>query len=477
MGINSNFLYNKYSLKKCKQLLNIKQMKKMAMLLLLLVATVGFAQNPKYVFYFIGDGMGPSHVLGTELYLGELQGEIGRPQKMCFTQFPESAFVTTFSKSNGVTDSAASGTALATGEKTNNGHIGVKPDGTPVYSVAYAAKQAGYAVGVATTVCINHATPGAFYAHQKSRNNYVNIADEMLVAEYDFYAGGDPVYTEDKRAELYKNAESKGYAIARGYDDYKAKSSDAKRMMLYQKEVRTEVPYTIDRTADDITLAQITAAGIDFLKDKSDKGFFMMVEGGKIDYASHADDVATVFHEVMDFNNAIEEALRFYNEHPDETLIVVTADHETGGLVLGMKSNYTLNLKALKAQKKSYQQLSGELAEVSKDKNLTWATAQQMIKDALGLWGEIEVSSSRTAKFKALFEKAMSSEKNREAYIDQLCAEARSYLAEVSAVSWASGNHSGTFVPLFSIGAGSDQFNGVIDNTDVPKIIKRVVGY
>ena len=113
-------------------------------LLLLLVAIVASAgKAPKYVFYFIGDGMGPSHVLGTELYLGEMQGVIGRPQQLCFTQFPSTAFVTTFSASNGVTDSAASGTALATGNKTTNGYLGVTPDGTPVYSVAKAAQEAG----------------------------------------------------------------------------------------------------------------------------------------------------------------------------------------------------------------------------------------------------------------------------------------------------------------------------------------------
>ena len=103
--------------------------KRLFTILLLFVAITAVAgKQPKYVFYFIGDGMGPSHVLGTELYLGEKNGVIGRPQKLCFTQFPITAFVTTFSASNGVTDSAASGTALATGNKTNNGHLGVTPE-------------------------------------------------------------------------------------------------------------------------------------------------------------------------------------------------------------------------------------------------------------------------------------------------------------------------------------------------------------
>ena len=120
-------------------------------LLLLLTVATGFAQ-PKYIFYFIGDGMGPSHVLATELYLGELQGVIGRPQKLVFTQFPESAFVTTFSASNGVTDSAASGTALSTGYKTSNGRIGTDVDGNNLNSVAHYAKNSGMADALSTAL-------------------------------------------------------------------------------------------------------------------------------------------------------------------------------------------------------------------------------------------------------------------------------------------------------------------------------------
>ena len=132
------------------------------MLLLLIVAT-GFCKNPKYIFYFIGDGMGPSHVRGTELFFNEVYK---KDYRLTFTAFPQAAFVTTHSASNGVTDSAASGTALATGSKANNGNIGVDANGNDVYSVAHAAKEAGLAVGIATTVPINHATPSAFYAHK-----------------------------------------------------------------------------------------------------------------------------------------------------------------------------------------------------------------------------------------------------------------------------------------------------------------------
>ena len=429
-------------------------------LLLLLIAVTGFAQ-PKYIFYFIGDGMGPSHVLATELYLGELQGVIGRPQKMVFTQFPESAFVTTYSASNGVTDSAASGTALATGSKTSNGRIGTDADGNDIYSVAYDAKNAGMAVGIATTVCINHATPSAFYAHNESRNNYNEIAQWMLKADYDFYAGGDAKCTAEQRNDLYGRAEQQGYTIARGYKDYKAKAKKAEKMMLYQKDVAEEVPYAIDRTEDDLTLAQITKAGIDFLSKKSKKkGFFMMVEGGKIDYASHRDDAATMIQEVLDFNAAIAEAYEFYKKHKDETLIIVTADHETGGIVLGYTGEYKLNLKVLESQKVSVDNLAGMLENL---KETTWGKVAEVVKENVG----VEPRGNHNAEEAVTMTHDLANKVAYNAIYD---------LDRKALISWASGNHSGTYVPLFAIGNGADRFNGVIDNTDIPLTIMEFLG-
>ena len=429
-------------------------------LFLLLVIATAIAQ-PKYIFYFIGDGMGPSHVLATELYLGELQGVIGRPQKLVFTQFPESAFVTTFSASNGVTDSAASGTALSTGYKTSNGRIGTDANGNDVYSVAFDAKNAGMAVGIATTVCINHATPSAFYAHNENRNNYNEIAQWMLEADYDFYAGGDAKCTAEQRNDLYTRAEKQGYTIARGYDDYKAKAKKAGKMMLYQKNVAEEIPYTIDRTEKDLTLAQITKAGIDFLSRKNKKeGFFMMIEGGKIDYASHSDDAATMIHEVLDFNAAIEEAYEFYKKHKDETLIIVTADHETGGIVLGYTGQYKLNLKELASQKVSVDKLTAMLKGLGKT---TWGDIAAIVKENIGVEPRGNHNSDEAVE--------MTSD-----LAGRIANEAIYDLDRKALISWASGNHSGTFVPLFAIGEGADKFNGVIDNTDIPLTIMEFLG-
>ena len=448
--------------------------------MLLLIAVTVSAKTPKYVFYFIGDGMGPSHVLGTEYYLGELEGVIGRPNQLCFTQFPKSAFVSTYSKSNGVTDSAASGTALATGSKTKNGFLGVTMDSTPVYSVAYAAKQAGFPVGISSTVGINHATPGAFYAHQPGRSRYYEIGKDMLTADYDFYAGGDLIATSQQRDEIYAKAKEQGYTIARGYDDYKSNGKSAKKLMLYQKDVATDLPYAIDREEGDLTLAQIAEAGIEFLSKKSKKGFFFMLEGGKIDYASHADDGATALNEVIDFDNAIKVAYDFYKKHPNETLIIVTADHETGGLVLGYSGAYALNLKALKGQKVSAERMGSILRRASRARmELRWERVQELLKENFGLWGEIEMSKEETHELRAYFEQAYATTDiaKRESKLTSLATRAKQMVNSKALLSWAGPNHSASFVPLFAIGAGAENFYGVIDNTDIPKIIKKTAKY
>ena len=448
--------------------------------MLLLLVLASFAKTPKYVFYFIGDGMGPSHVLGTELYMGELKGEIGRPTKLCFTQFTNSAFVSTFSKSNGVTDSAASGTALATGHKTKNGYLGVTMENEPVYSVAHAAKEAGYAVGVSSTVSVSHATPGAFYAHQPGRSRYAEIAEDMLTAGYDYYAGGDLLCAADKREEIYAAAKEQGYTIARGYEDYKQNGKNAKKLMLYQKEVASDLPYAIDREEGDLTLAQITEAGIEYLSKKSKKGFFFMVEGGKIDYASHADDGATMLNEVIDFDNAIKVAYEFYKKHPNETLIVVTADHETGGLVLGYSGAYALNLKILAGQKVSADRMASILRRASRARmELRWERVMELLKENFGIGETVELTKEETHELRAYFEQAYATTDiaKRESKLSSIASRAKQMINHKALLSWAGPNHSASFVPLFAIGAGAENFDGVIDNTDIPKMIKKIARY
>lgn len=470
-------------------------MKKLSLLLsFLLLVLSGYAQQAKYVFYFIGDGMGVNQVQGTELYRGELEGKIGITP-IWFTQFPYATTATTFSATNGVTDSAAAGTALATGNKTQNGTIGMKQDlQTEVSSVAVWAKNKGCRVGVTTSVSVDHATPAAFYAHDPSRGSYYKIGTDLYKAGFDFYAGSDFIDPNNKdnkdgnSENLYTMAEKNGYTIARGYKDYLKKCKKADKMILFQSEKasekdRTAIPYAIDRTKDDLTLADITRSAINFLSKDLSKGFFLMVEGGKIDWACHSNDAATTFHEVADMDEAVKVAYEFYSQHPDETLIVVTADHETGGFVLGTGA-YKLNLQVLKNQKVSESGFTRILNELRKkyNNNVSWEKVQQALKENFGFWDKVKLNEKQEerllAKYNNTFKgKEAKLEKSEYAQDEPLAAEAKRIIDEIALVGWTSGGHSAGYVPVFAIGAGADLFQGRIDNTEIPIKIAKAAGY
>lgn len=459
------------------------------LMLFMLLAVVAQAQQAKYVFYFIGDGMGLNQVNTTEMYLGEKQGRIGT-EPLCFASFPVAGMATTFSASNSITDSSAGGTALATGVKTYNGAIGVDANKERVMSVAERAKRAGKKVGVTTSVSIDHATPAAFYGHQPDRSMYYEIALQLPEAGFDFYAGSGflkPARTFDKKdaPSIYPIFEQAGYTIARGLDEYKAKADGAGKMILMQKEGTnsSSLPYAIDRREGDLTLAQITESAIDFLSRDNKKGFFLMVEGGKIDWACHSNDPATMVKEVIDMDNAVRVAYEFYKKHPKETLIVITADHETGGLALG-NSNYTLNLKSLDCQKQSVDLLSRALTDLRKSKGnkATWEDVKALLTERMGFWGELTPTweqekmlrdefESSFVRNKVVFEESLYSK------TEPLAAVAKKVLSQMSKLGWTTGSHSAEYVPVFAVGAGSKLFMGKMDNTDIPKRIAKAAGY
>ena len=463
-------------------------------LLFLFVLTLQ-AQQAKYVFYFIGDGMGVNQVQGTEMYRSELKGEIGITP-LLFTQFPYATMATTFSATNGVTDSAAAGTALATGTKTKNGALGVQKDlTTEVNSVAIWAKENGSQVGISTSVSIDHATPAAFYAHQGSRSSYYNIGLDLIEAGFNFYAASDFLDPYNEKAtdgksyaNLYELTQKAGYTLARGYKDYSKKAKKSEKMILFQPEEasaidRSSLPYAIDRKKNDMSLAEITRAGINFLSKDPSKGFFFMIEGGKIDWASHSNDGTTVFQEVIDFDEAIKVAYEFYAQHPDETLIVVTADHETGGLSIGAGS-YNLNLQALKSQKLSeggFTKIINGLRKKYKNQ-VSWEVIQQALKEYFGFWDSIKLSEKQEANLKAVYEKSFCNqpvalEKSEYQQDEPLAAEAKRILNRIANLGWTSGDHSAGYVPVFAIGVKADLFQGRMDNTEIPAKIAEAAGY
>ena len=462
--------------------------------MLMLVLSVQAQQQAKYIFYFIGDGMGVNQVQGTEMYLSELKGEIGITP-LQFTQFPYATIATTYSATNGVTDSAAAGTALATGSKTMNGALGVTKDEESVSSVATWAKENGYRVGISSSVSIDHATPAAFYAHQAKRSSYYQVGLDLIEANFDFYAASDFLDPNNEKAKdgktyenLYDLTQKAGFTLARGYKEYQKKAKKAEKMILFQSEAaskkdRSAIPYAIDRKKGDMTLAEITRAGINFLSKDADKGFFLMVEGGKIDWAGHSNDAATNFREVIDFDEAIKVAYEFYSQHPDETLIVVTADHETGGISIG-NGSYNLNLQALKSQKLS----EGEFTLVinglrAKYKNqVPWEVIQQALKENFGFWDTIKLSEKQEARLKAIYDKSFGNqpvdlEKTLYSQDEPISSEAKRILNSIANVAWTSGGHSAGYVPVFAIGANAQLFQERIDNTEIPVKIAEAAGF
>ena len=458
------------------------------LLVIFLVSTV-WAQQAKYVFYFIGDGMGVNQVNGTEMYLAEQEGRIG-VKPLLFTTFPAGTMATTFSATNSVTDSSAAGTALATGEKTYNGAVSMDDDKNVLSTVAERAKKAGRKVGIATSVSVDHATPAAFYAHQPNRSRYYEIALDLPKAGFDFYAGSGflkPTTTADKKEapNVFPIIEEAGYTIARGLDEYKEKAADAKKMILIQKEGAEPscLPYAIDHEEGDLTLPEITESAVSFLSKGNKKGFFLMVEGGKIDWACHSNDPVTVFEEVIDLDNAVRVAYEFYKKHPKETLIVVTADHETGGMGLGI-GKYELHLKSLLNQKQSQDLLSKAITDLRKDKagKASWNEIKDLLTEKMGFWKELpltwEQEKMRRDEYEQSFVKnKVVFEESLYARTEPLAAAARKVMSQIAMVGWTSSSHTAGYVPVFAIGAGADLFTGKMDNTEIPKRIAKAAGY
>ena len=459
---------------------------------LLFVAMAAMAGGKaKYVFYFIGDGMGVNQVNAAETYLGAMEGRIGI-QELCFPSFPYFALVNTQSATNGVTDSAAGGTTLASGNKTKNGALGVLKDlTTPVTSLADWARGAGAAVGITTSVSVDHATPAAFYAHVGSRGEAYTIGQQLVASENDFYAGSDfvsPKNPQEGGPDLYQQAADKGFTIARGYKDYQKKAKKAQRMILFQSEAASKkdascLPYALDRTKDDLTLTDITRAAVNFLTKKQGEkdGFFLMVEGGKIDWACHANDMCFI-PELIDMDNAVKVAYEFYQQHPDETLIVVTADHETGGLGLG-RGPYELHLDVVGHQRMSIGKLGSELHKLH-DKygdKYNWDVVKTFLTENFGFWDKVKLSDAQTKRLEKAFENIMSGKGTTTQTLyqkdDELAYTVRSVQAECALVGWVSGGHSNGYVPCFAIGAGAELFHGRIDNTEISKTIAKAAGW
>ena len=280
--------------------------------------TESIDKNAKNIILMIGDGMGTG-----QIYAG-LIANMGHLNMM--EEFPITGFSKTYSADELITDSAAGGTAIATGEKTNNGMIGVTPDNVPIQSILEIAEKRGKSTGLVATSTITHATPAAFIAHVASRNDYERIALQFLDSDIDVFIGGGAVnfIKRNDNRNLTKDLSKKGYAICLSMDELDTCSSDKIAGLVYES-----APPSIMNGRGEM-LIEATKKAIDVLS-RNDKGFFLMVEGSQIDWGNHQNDIRYQTLEVQDFDRAVGEAIKFAKKD-GETLIIVTADHETGGL-------------------------------------------------------------------------------------------------------------------------------------------------
>lgn len=460
---------------------------------LLLLSLEGFAKA-KYVFLLIGDGMGLTHVSMSEIYLSSLTPK----KKLHLRKLKTVGIMTTDAQGNWVTDSAAAGTTIATGKKTKFGVIGMNAKTTKkLTSIAEKAKDKGMKVGIISTTSINHATPASFYSHRKSRRMYDEIAIDLANSGFDYFGGGGIRAAGDVMRPLKK----KGYRTVNTREDFlklssKGRDKDQKVVAICPKLNPNDLscPYSIDQKEGGISLAEFTRKGIELLDN--DKGFFMMIEGGMIDPAAHANDAATAIKDILAFDQAVKVALDFQKKHPRETVIVVTADHETGGLGLGSTSRgHGLSLERLRHQKVSHQRFGEIIAKLKrKNSNPSFKKILALIKENFGLGQKglgLELTQDEINELKKAFRQSITKgtiapprrleQRQNPAYLayghfDPIVTTTLRLLNRKAGIGWTTFHHTAVPVPVFATGVGGEKFGGYYDNTKIHPTLTEIMG-
>lgn len=367
----------------------------------------------KYIFLFIGDGMSATEVDLTESWLSYKAGKIGG-ESLTMSTFPVYGHCTTFSHNRHATCSAAAGTAISCGEKTTKNRIGTGPDGQPLESISYVLQREGYNVALLSSSPINHATEASFFAKEDDRNSFYEITKAIPETGFQFFGGSGFIqfYGKDgKQESSAEYLERNGYKVCCGAEEFEAAAPDCDRIVLYQECFRdtSATDYVMDgrKPADEVELPQMLRYAMDFVGDE--KPFFVMCEQGTIDWAAHLNRVLPMVNAVIEFDDAVKVAYEFYLEHPDETLIVVTADHGTGGAALGAGG---------------------------------WGRDQIF-------WDKIEQSW------------------NENGQCNDLDGADNKALNDAATIGWTTVYHTGENVPVYAIGKGAERFGGKIDNTEI----------
>ena len=483
------------------------------------VTTAAGAEEPKYVFFFLGDGMANSQIQATEAYLTTLNGgkatlaaDLLKPEnRLNMSKMPVQGMQTTYDSFALMTDSASAGTAFACGIKTMSGVIGMDNTMTVSYkSIAQLAHEHGKKVGIVTSVSLDHATPASYYASVPNRGQMNNVATQMAASGYEFFGGGGLVKptggtSPDTNNNIWDLLAADGYTVLNTRNAILALKNNPKNKVVAINpwlQDSAAMPYAIDRPDTNLSLAEMTEVAIKNLSSSKDKrqnkrGFFLMVEGGKIDWACHANDALAAIGDMLDFDNAVGVALEFYKKHPQETLIIVTGDHETGGMTVGHATTaYTAYYDRLLGQKNSFQYFGANQWAAHKaaykdtlcanwqlpDNLATNAAMTGLMSTVFGLnWDDL--NDYQKAKLENAYDKSLcgvnsnSVAENTLLYgtYEPVVVTLTHILNERASIGWTSYSHTGVPVPVFAQGAEASRFAGFYDNTDIAKRLARTM--
>ncbi len=456
-------------------------MKKLIIIAILLAVTT-FVNAQKYVFLFIGDGMGQSDVDLYEAYLAEKDGKEGFVQSN-ISKIPLLSMCTTPVSNRRITDSGAAGSAIACGQKFNVGEIAYSETGNQPKSIAKVAKGKGMKVGIISTAPMNHATPASFYANQPTRKNYYQIGLQLAESNFDFFGGGGLLkQTGNKKDEkdLMTIYQESGYLTFTSLKAIASMKSHNNKVIFTNETLDRDasIPYKIDREdAPNNSLAEIVETAIIHLDNP--KGFFMMVEGGKIDYAAHDNDAGSIIGEMEDFDNAIAEAYKFYLQHKNETMIIITADHETGGVSLGIADNgYESDFGILSKQKMSMSKFGTIIKKQTKNEDNVSLKEYTDLASKYFMGIEMDFSADEQAILNEAYA-AINAKSNRakdEAKSKYNGNNPMAYafcqiMNRRASVGFTTNAHTSAKVPVYAVGTTTP----ILDNTEIFGVIKSFI--
>ncbi|HHT15476.1 MAG TPA: alkaline phosphatase [Clostridiales bacterium] len=478
--------------------------KKLIAMLLVLVMTLSLtgmalaeepAKEAKYVFFFIGDGMGSPQITATRYFLGTLanpDSPFPVPAELSFTTFKSGGLMTTYDSTSFCPDSASTASSMASGEKTLSGVINYDVNKERQFKpVTEYAKEAGKKVGILTSVSLDHATPAAFYAKVPSRSSYYDIAVQgMSGTTLDLIGGGGfryPTGREKDQKDVFEIAKENGFTFLNDNESIRGlKPEDGERILMIAPDLAGSdaMQYEVDRLriveegGDSLSLADFTKSAINYLDNE--EGFFLMVEGGKLDWACHANDAVTTMYETIALSDAVQVAVDFAQEHPDETLIVVTGDHETGGLTIGFATTwYNTYFGYLDNQNISYEDFDKRVTKM-REEGLSFEDAMAIVKESYGLTLEegqdLTLTATETATLKDAYTMSMLPKAQRvigekESFMyggyEPLTVTCAHILNNKSGLAYTSYAHTGLQIPVYAQGVGAENFLGFFDNTDI----------